>query len=181
MAFPRQPVASHGNAFRLFRPFLRLSIGLVVSLHVAGMFGPAPITGWLTDRIGSPPVAALCGVTLMIAGILSAIGGRSGFSFALGLLLLGVGWNAGLIAGSTLLASALPAAQRPRAEGAGDLCMGVAAATATAIAGPVVGLAGYATLALAGTVAAAALGPFLIAIARRDVALDAVPANRLLS
>jgi hypothetical protein len=35
-------------------------------------------------------------------------------------------------------------------------------------------------LALAGTVAAAALGPFLIAIARRDVALDAVPANRLL-
>jgi MFS family permease len=161
----------HGLAF----------IGLVVSLHVAGMFGPAPITGWLTDRIGSPPVAALCGVTLMIAGILSAIGGRSGFSFALGLLLLGVGWNAGLIAGSTLLASAVPAAQRPRAEGAGDLCMGVAAATATATAGPVVGLAGYATLALAGTVAAAALGPFLIAIARRDVALDAVPANRLLS
>jgi hypothetical protein len=58
--------------------------------------------------------------------------------------------------------------------------MGVAAATATAIAGPVVGLAGYATLALAGT-SAAALGPFLIAIARRDVALDAVPASRLLS
>jgi hypothetical protein len=95
-------------------------------------------------------------------------------------LLLGVGWNAGLIAGSTLLASAVPAAQRPRGEGAGDLCMGVAA-TGTAIAGPVVGLAGYATLALAGTVAAAALGPFLIPIARRDVALDAVPANRLLS
>jgi MFS family permease len=161
----------HGLAF----------IGLVVSLHVAGMFGPSPITGWLTDRIGSPPVAALCGVTLMIAGILSAIGGRSGFSFALGLLLLGVGWNAGLIAGSTLLASAVRSAQRPRAEGVGDLCMGVAAATATAVAGPVVGLAGYATLALAGTVAAAALGPFLVAIARRDVPLDAVPANKLIS
>jgi len=138
-------------------------------------------TGWLTDRVGSPPVAAFCGVMLMIAGILSAIGGHSGFSFALGLVLVGVGWNAGLIAGSTLLASAVPAAQRPRAEGAGDLAMGIAAATATALAGPVVGLAGYATLALAGTVAAAALGPFLIAVARRPLPSDVVPANRLLT
>jgi MFS family permease len=168
------PVHMHGHGHGL------AFIGLVVSLHVAGMFGPSPITGRLTDRIGSPPVAALCGLTLMIAGILSAIGGRSGFSFALGLLLLGVGWNAGLIAGSTLLASAVPAAQRPRAEGAGDLCMGVAAATATAIAGPVVGLAGYATLAFAGAVAAAAIGPFLIATAKRGVAPEALPANRLL-
>jgi hypothetical protein len=44
--------------------------------------------------------------------------------------------------------------------------MGVAAATATAVAGPVVALAGYAALALAGAVAAAALGPFLLAVAR---------------
>ena len=66
--------------------------------------------------------------------------------FALGLFLLGVGWNAGLIAGSTLLASAVPIAQRPRIEGVGELGMGVAAASATAVAGPVVGLAGYATL-----------------------------------
>ena len=70
--------------------------------------------------------------------------------FALALALLGAGWNAGLIAGSTLLASAVPVAQRPRAEGAGELGMGFTAATATAIAGPVVGIAGYATLAVAG-------------------------------
>ena len=41
--------------------------------------------------------------------------------YSLGLVLLGVGWNAGLIAGSTLLASAVPVAQRPRVEGAGEL------------------------------------------------------------
>jgi MFS family permease len=156
-------------------------VGLVVSLHVAGMFAPSPITGYLTDRVGSPPVAALCGLLLMIAGILSAIGGHSSTGFAIGLVLLGVGWNAGLIAGSTLLASAVPARQRPRAEGVGDLCMGVAAATATAIAGPVVGAAGYATLALAGAVAAATLGPFLLATIRRPPTGEAVRASRLLT
>jgi hypothetical protein len=59
--------------------------------------------------------------------------------------------------------------------------MGVAAATATAVAGPVVALAGYAALALAGAVAAAALGPFLLAVARRGLPATAAPATRALS
>jgi MFS family permease len=156
-------------------------VGFVISLHIAGMFAPSPITGWLTDRVGSPPVAAFCGLMLMIAGILSAIGGHSRFSFAFGLFLLGVGWNAGLIAGSTLLASAVPAADRPRAEGVGDLSMGIVAASATALAGPIVGLAGYATLALAGSVAAAAIGPFLIAVARHPRPAETARARRVLT
>ena len=28
-------------------------VGVVISLHLAGMFAPAPLTGWLTDRVGS--------------------------------------------------------------------------------------------------------------------------------
>jgi hypothetical protein len=56
--------------------------------------------------------------------------------------------------------------------------MGVAAATATAMAGPVVALASYAALAVAGAVAAAALGPFLFAVARRGVPSAAAPAPR---
>jgi MFS family permease len=156
-------------------------VGLVVSMHVAGMFAPSPITGWLTDRIGPLPVAAAGAVLLLVAGVLSAASGHAAPSFALGLFLLGAGWNAGLIAGSTLLASSVPIAQRPRVEGAGELAMGVAAGSATAIAGPVVGLAGYATLAAAGAVAAAALAPFLIAVARRGAPAEAAPANRLLT
>jgi hypothetical protein len=75
----------------------------------------------------------------------------------------------------------VPVAQRPRIEGAGELGMGVAAASATAVAGPVVGLAGYATLAVAGAAAAAALGPLLLAVARLGAPAGAVPANRLLT
>jgi MFS family permease len=154
-------------------------VGAVVSLHLAGMFTPAPLTGWLTDRLGAVPVAAAGATLLTLAGVLSATAGD--WAFALGLAILGVGWNAGLVAGSTLLASAVPPQQRPRVEGAGELSMGVAAATATAIAGPVVGLAGYATLAGAGAVAAIALGPLLVAVARRGTPTVAAPAARMLT
>lgn len=155
-------------------------VGLVVSLHVAGMFAPSPITGWLTDRVGPLPVAGAGAVILLVAGLVSAGSGHAAGAFALGLFLLGVGWNAGLIAGSALLASSVPIAQRPRVEGAGELSMGIAAASATSVAGPLVGVAGYATLALAGAVAAAALAPFLLAVARRGVPAEMAPANRLL-
>ena len=151
-------------------------VGLVISLHVAGMFAPAPLTGWLTDRLGPLPIAGAGAALMVIAGALAASD-----ALAPGLLLLGVGWNAGLIAGSTLLASAVPTEQRPRAEGAGELGMGIAAASATAVAGPVMGAGGYATLAIAGAVAAAALGPLLIALARRGAPPATVPAARLLA
>jgi MFS family permease len=155
-------------------------IGLVISLHVAGMFAPAPLTGWLTDRHGPVPMAFAGAGLLALAGVISAAAGHGALLLGIGLGLLGVGWNVGLIAGSTLLASAVPIAQRPRVEGAGELGMGVAAASATAVAGPVVGLSGYAVLAIAGAAAAAALAPFLVAVARRGVPAAPAPANRLL-
>jgi MFS family permease len=156
-------------------------LGLVVSLHIAGMFAPAPLTGLLTDRVGPVPVAGAGTAMLVVAGALAASAGHGALTFALGLTLLGVGWNANLVAGSTLLASAVPTVQRPRAEGTGELSMGLAAATATAVAGPMVALAGYASLAVASAVAAAALGPLLLAVARRGAPRAGAPAPRMLS
>jgi MFS family permease len=156
-------------------------VGFVVSLHIAGMFAPAPLTGWLTDRLGPLPIAFAGTGLLIVAGVLAAAAGHGALPLTLGLTLLGVGWNASLIAGSTLLASAVPVVQRPRAEGIGELSMGITAASATAVAGPVVGLAGYATLAVAAAAAAAALGPLLIAVARRGLPAQPVPATRLLT
>ena len=156
-------------------------IGLAISLHIAGMFAPSPLTGWLTDRIGPLPVAALGTILLVVAGVLSATAGHDGPLFAASLLLLGAGWNLGLIAGSALLASAVPLAHRPRAEGAGELSMGIAAGIGTALSGPVVGIAGYAALALAGATSAAILAPILIAVARRGLPAGAAPAPRVLA
>jgi MFS family permease len=156
-------------------------VGLVVSLHIAGMFAPAPLTGRLTDRLGALPVAGAGTALLIAAGALAAMAGHGAMVIAVALTLLGIGWNAGLIAGSTLLASAVPLAQRPRAEGAGDVAMGFTAAGATAIAGPIVGLAGYAALAFAAALAAAALAPVLVALGRRGLPAQSAPAQRQLA
>jgi MFS family permease len=173
MAMAPVHIGHHGHGLEI--------VGLLVSLHIAGMFAPAPLTGWLTDRAGPLWVAAAGAVVLVVSGMLSAVAGGSAPALAVGLTLLGVGWNMGLIAGSALLASAVEVAQRPRVEAAGELCMGVAAGAATALAGPLVGLAGYAVLAVAGAAAAAALGPLLYAVARRGTPADTAAAARMLS
>jgi len=123
------PVQMHhqGHGLRL--------IGLVISLHIAGMFAPAPLTGRLTDRLGPLPVAAAGAALLVVAGALAATT-QQAIPFAVALALLGAGWNACLIAGSVMLASAIAVAQRPRAEGAGELSMGVAATMAPPPPGP---------------------------------------------
>lgn len=159
---------------------LRL-VGLVVSLHIAGMFAPAPLTGWLTDRVGPLRLAPVAVALLTVAGLVLAGAGSDATAFTVGVLLLGVGWNVALVAGSALLVADTPASDRPRIEGIGELSMGVAAGSGTALAGPLMGAAGYAALALVGAIAAAALAPLMLVAARRGVATTAAPAPRLLT
>jgi hypothetical protein len=121
-------------------------------------------------------------VLLVLAGVVAGVAGHGAAVFTAGLVLLGIGWNFALIAGSTLLASAVSTAQRPRVEGAAEVSMGIAAGTATAIAGPVVGVAGYGALAVGAAAAAAMLAPALVAAARRTGPPSTdVPAPRMLS
>ena len=122
-------------------------IGLVISVHVAGMFAFSPVMGWLADRFGRIPVVAGGGVTLLVAVALSGTS-HEGHSVGLtvGLFLLGLGWSACLVAGSTLLTEGVPAADRPATQGASDLLMGLSAAAGGAVAGLVVGTLGYGVL-----------------------------------
>lgn len=125
-------------------------VGLVISVHVAGMFAFSPVVGWLTDRLGRVPMLVVGQLVLVAAVVLA---GTSGPQLVLGagLLLLGLGWSCALIAGSTLLTESVATAVRPGAQGASDFLMGVCGAAGGALAGVVVGLAGYGTLnALAG-------------------------------
>jgi hypothetical protein len=65
------------------------------------------------------------------------------------LLLLGVGWNAGLIGGSALLREArISPSLRTRAEGLGELGMGAAAAAGGSGAGLLLAAGGFGLLAL---------------------------------
>ncbi len=131
------------------------AIGLVVSLHIAGMFAPAPLSGWLVDRWGPAPATALAGAVLVASALLAATTADVPLALGMALVLLGAGWNLGLVAGSTLLTAGVPAGERPRREGWGEVAMGMAAAGGGAASGAVVSGGGYGLLASGGAAVAA--------------------------
>ncbi|MCI4064883.1 MFS transporter [Micromonospora sp. R77] len=140
-------------------------VGLVLSLHIAGMYALSPVVGWLTDRLGRRAVI-LGGLALLLAAC--AVAGTAGHHtplLSVGLVLLGLGWSGTMVAGSTLLSESVPTAERPGVQGLSDLVMGLAGAGAGALAGVVMQLAGYPTLTL---LAAIATVP-LVALALRPV------------
>lgn len=129
-------------------------VGVVLSLHIAGMFAFAPVTGWLTDRYGRRRVI-LGGIgLLLLACAVAGTAGHHSVQLSVGLFLLGLGWSGTMVAGSTLLSESVPDRVRPSAQGLSDLVMGLAGAAGGAVAGLVVAWSGYSTLAALAAVAA---------------------------
>jgi len=118
-------------------------VGLTISLHIAGMFAFSPIFGWLADRLGR--VVAIVVGQLLLAGAALAAGtaGESESRLMVGLFLLGLGWSAGLVAGSALLAESVPANLRTRVQGTSDLVMNLVGAAGGALSGVALGLIGF--------------------------------------
>lgn len=123
-------------------------VGLTISLHIAGMYALSPVMGALADRIGRRAVVLLGIVQLAAAAILAAVADPMGTAlFPGGLILLGTGWSACLIAGSAWLTDAVPVDRRPAVQGTSDLAMNLAGAVGGTLAGIVLAVAGYAALA----------------------------------
>ncbi|GAA2444868.1 MFS transporter [Streptomyces macrosporus] len=121
-------------------------IGLVISGHIAGMYAFSPLMGRLCDRLGRISVVSI-GVALTACAALTA-GTADGdhTRAAVGLFLLGLGWSAGLIGGSTLLTDSVPQEARAAVQGLSDLSMNAAAGAGGALSGLVVSQAGYGAL-----------------------------------
>ncbi|MFW5469069.1 MFS transporter [Knoellia sp. CPCC 206435] len=134
-------------------------IGFVISVHILGMFAFSPLTGLAVDRLGGR-VVAITGSAILAAATLLASTAPEGHSTGLlvALFLLGLGWSCTLVSGSTMLTAALPTAERPGAQGASDLVMGLTAGLGGALAGVVVDVASFNVLALAALVVALSIG-----------------------
>lgn len=124
-------------------------IGVVISVHVLGMFAFSPLVGLLADRVGRPPVLGAGGAVLLVALLLCA-SAPTGMSWQVtaGLFLLGLGWSLSMVAASTMVAEHAPIEARTDVQGTSDLVMGLTAAAAGALAGVIVGVADYPALAL---------------------------------
>ena len=136
-------------------------VGLMISAHIAAMYLPSPITGALADRLGARRVTSAAALLLLGSGVVGTV---------ILLLLLGIGWNAGLIGGSALLREApIEQSQQTWAEGLGELGMGAAAAVGGGSAGLVLGAGGFAVLCLVAAVPCVLL---LVVIVTNPVAVE---------
>ncbi|MDN5820430.1 MAG: MFS transporter [Brachybacterium sp.] len=123
-------------------------VGITISLHIAGMFGISPVFGLLTDRVGGRAVILLGQALLTAALLIAALGSHSNQLVTIALVLLGLGWSASNVAGSTVLSGAVPVEQRPATQGTSDLLMNLAGAGGGALAGLILAGVGFSGLAL---------------------------------
>ncbi len=121
-------------------------VGIVLSFHIAGMYAFSPVFGWLTDRLGRRPVIFAGVALLLTACALAGTAEHETSRLAAALMVLGLGWSATMVAGSTLLSESIPVELRASAQGFSDLAMGLAGASAGAISGVIVAAWGYSTL-----------------------------------
>lgn len=125
--------------------------GMIIGIHVAAMYLPSPLSGWVVDRYGSTPAAVLAGGVLLAAGLTAAFApDASLLALGVALALLGIGWNLGLLSGTTALTSALDPATRARTQGRVDVTVALSGAAAGLGSGFMVATTSYSALALSG-------------------------------
>jgi MFS family permease len=111
-------------------------VGVVLSVHIAGMYALSPVFGLLSDRWGRRPVIGT-GIVLLAAAMLLAgtAGERAHVRLGIALTVLGLGWSACVVAGSTLLSETVAPEARMPVQGLSDLVMGLTAARSSGPAG----------------------------------------------
>jgi len=123
-------------------------VGLVISAHIAGMYALSPVVGWLADRVGHARVLYVGGALLLAAAVVVAgAPGEDSARLTVGLVLLGLGWSCGLVAGSALLVDATPGPSRTSVQGLSDLAMNTGGAVGGILAGAIIGFSSYGALA----------------------------------
>jgi predicted MFS family arabinose efflux permease len=146
------------------------AVGLVIGLHIAAMYLPSLLTGALVDRVGRTATAIASGVALVLAGVVAAASGGSLAASIAALVLLGLGWNLGLIAGTALIIDGTTDADRGRTQGTVDVLLAIAGTGGSASSGLVVAASGYGTLSLLGGLLALLLIPGVLVAARMRAA-----------
>ncbi len=129
----------------------------VVSTHIAGMYAFSPLVGRYSDQRGRLPAILIGSVILVLATMLAALSGDVEQLLFPALWALGLGWNFGLIGGSSLLIDSVPTAERVSVQGAADLLMSLCGGVAGFGSGFVRRAVGFHMLATLATVAAGAL------------------------
>jgi len=143
-------------------------IGLVISIHVLGMYAFSPMVGALSDRLGRVRVIQIGVITLLLSSIISGIArADDAITLGIGLFLLGLGWSCTLIAGSAFLTESVSPEMKTSSQGASDLVMNLSGAGGGALAGVIIGTLSYGWLCVFAAIPVSILGLWSLKLARR--------------
>jgi MFS family permease len=133
-------------------------IGLVISVHVIGMYAFSPVVGSISDRIGRIKTIQVGLLILLASAVVSGTAAANDVPrLGIGLFLLGLGWSFTLIAGSALLSSSVDPTLKTSSQGASDLVMNLAGAGGGATAGVIISSLTYGWLCVFAAVPVVAL------------------------
>lgn len=148
-------MGDHGHTLR--------AIGMVIGFHIAAMYLPSPLTGMLVDKLGRAFMAVSGGMVLLVSGLLAALSpGESVFLMTLALILLGLGWNFGLISGTAMIVDSTGPANRAKTQGTVDVFIALGGASGGAMSGMVVAGSSFEMLSLAGGLLSLILIPIVL-------------------
>ena len=147
-------------------------IGIMLSLHIAGMFAFSPYVGWLVDRIGGQIVIVLGAFVLaMGAAIAANTDAAHATGLLLGLFLIGIGWSCCVVSASALLTASFSLERRVGVQATADVLMTAFGAAAGVSSGLAVEHRSYADLATWGAWVAVALGAAAVVMLVRNFRL----------
>jgi MFS family permease len=143
----------------------------VVSLHIAGMYAFSPLVGRYTAEKGTLASVRLGAAILVAATVTSSLSGNGPVIVFPALWLLGIGWNFGLIGGSTMLLESVPDSERVTVQGSADLMMSLCGGIAGLSSGFIRRAVGYHVLSVMGLVAVGLLtvGAYWLLVTERKV------------
>ncbi len=103
----------------LVNKFTLFETSIVIQLHVIGMFLPSLFSGDLIKRFGNTNII-YAGVVILFLSILTNTLFDFYYSYMLGLILLGIGWNFLFVSGSSLLVVSYEEKDKFTAQGLND-------------------------------------------------------------
>lgn len=124
------------------------AITTVIQLHVLGMFLPSFFTGNLIARFGVLKIM-FAGVLLFACYIAFALSGLQFHSFAISLILLGVGWNFLFIGSTSLLTGTYTNEEKAKAQAINDMTVFVVGLICSFSAGALLDMIGWKTMNIA--------------------------------
>lgn len=125
------------------------AVGLVIGFHIAAMYLPSLFTGTLVTKWGTRFVAKLSSLILVGAALTTYFStGDSVVLLVIGLVLLGLGWNFGLISGTTAVINGTTTSVRPKIQSRIDIFIAIAGSLAGVTSGFIVNYTSFNALSM---------------------------------